>query len=178
MHATRHHARIHMASTTANPPADKPASSGKFKRIALITVIALGAAAAAAGGMYVFLSKEGVGHASAPAEPAPLAAPVFFPLDPLTVNLQSDDGAQHYLRVGLSLKLTDPKAQEQLTARMPEIRSRILLALSNKHPEDLATPDGKRSLAKELRELIEQPTQPGNQRAKVDDVLFTEFVVQ
>ncbi len=103
---------------------------------------------------------------------------MFFPLDPLTVNLQSDDGAQHYLRVGLSLKLTDPKAQEQLTARMPEIRSRILLALSNKHPEELATPDGKRSLATELRELIEQPTQPGNQRAKVDDVLFTEFVVQ
>jgi hypothetical protein len=30
-----------MASTTANPPADKPASSGKFKRIALIAVIAL-----------------------------------------------------------------------------------------------------------------------------------------
>ena len=67
------------------------------------------------------------------------------------MNLQSDDGAQHYLRVGLSLKLTDSKAQEQLTARMPEIRSRILLALSNKHPEELATPDGKRSLAKELR---------------------------
>ncbi|MGU7784025.1 flagellar basal body-associated protein FliL [Burkholderia sp. PU8-34] len=178
MHATRHHARIHMASTTANPPADKPASSGKLKRIALFAVIALGAAAAAAGGMYEFLSKQGVGHVAASSEPAPLAAPVFFPLEPLTVNLQSDDGIQHYLRVGLSLKLTDPKAQEQLTARMPEIRSRILLALSNKHPEELATPDGKRALADELKGLIEQPTQPGNQRAKVDDVLFTEFVVQ
>ncbi|AOI89881.1 flagellar basal body-associated protein FliL [Burkholderia pseudomultivorans] len=178
MHATRHHARIHMASTTANPPADKPASSGKFKRIALIAVIALGAAAAAAAGMYVFLNKQGASHAGAPAEPPPLAAPVFFPLDPLTVNLQSDDGVQHYLRVGLSLKLTDPKAQEQLTARMPEIRSRILLALSNKHPEEIATPDGKHALAQQLRDLIEQPTQPGNQRAKVDDVLFTEFVVQ
>ncbi|HDR8906273.1 TPA: flagellar basal body-associated protein FliL [Burkholderia multivorans] len=177
MHATSHHARIHMASTTANPPADKPASSGKFKRIALIAVIALGAAAAAAAGMYVFMGRQGAAHASA-AEPAPLAAPVFFPLDPLTVNLQSDDGVQHYLRVGLSLKLTDPKAQEQLTARMPEIRSRVLLALSNKHPEDIATPDGKQALAQQLRNLIEEPTQPGNQRTKVDDVLFTEFVVQ
>ncbi|AOJ91457.1 flagellar basal body-associated protein FliL [Burkholderia multivorans] len=176
MHATSHHARIHMASTTANPPADKPASSGKFKRIALIAVIALGAAAAAAAGMYVFMGRQGATHASA--EPAPLAAPVFFPLDPLTVNLQSDDGVQHYLRVGLSLKLTDPKAQEQLTARMPEIRSRVLLALSNKHPEDIATPDGKQALAQQLRNLIEEPTQPGNQRTKVDDVLFTEFVVQ
>ncbi len=167
-----------MATTTANPTADKPASSGKFKRIALIAAIAVGAAAAAAAGMYVFMSKADVGHPGTHAAPAPLAAPVFFPLDPLTVNLQSDDGVQHYLRVGLSLKLTDPKAQEQLTARMPEIRSRILLALSNKRPEELATPDGKRALAKELRELIGQPTQPGNERAKVDDVLFTEFVVQ
>jgi flagellar protein FliL len=178
MHATSHYARIHMASTTANSPADKPASSGKFKRIALIGVIALGAAAAAAGGMYVFLSKQGVGHAAASSEPPPLAAPVFFALDPMTVNLQSDDGAQHYLRVGLSLKLTDAKAQEQLTARMPEIRSRILLALSNKHPEELATPDGKHALSNELKSLIEEPLQPGNERARVDDVLFTEFVVQ
>ena len=166
-----------MATTTANP-ADKPASSGKTKRLALLAVIVLGVAAAAAAGMYVFLTRAGLGHAAAPSEPPPLAAPAFFALDPLTVNLQSDDGAQHYLRVSLSLKLTDPKAQEQLTARMPEIRSRVLLALSNKRPEELATPDCKRALAGELKGLIEQPTQPGNQRAQVDDVLFTEFVVQ
>ncbi|MGN4077510.1 flagellar basal body-associated FliL family protein, partial [Burkholderia gladioli] len=65
-----------------------------------------------------------------------------------------------------------------LTQHMPEIRSRILLALSNKHPEDLATLDGKRQLADELRTLIEQPTQPGNRSARVDAVLFTDFVVQ
>ncbi|WP_179403454.1 flagellar basal body-associated protein FliL [Burkholderia guangdongensis] len=168
-----------MASTTANPPADRPASSGKLKRIALIAVVALVAAGVAAGGMYFFLAKEGLGHASAaPAEPPPLSAPVFLALDPLTVNLQSDDGIQHYLRVVLSLKLTDPNAQARLTARMPEIRSRILLALSNKRPDDLATPDGKRALAGELKHLIEEPTQPGNQHARVDDVLFTDFVVQ
>ncbi|OXH84875.1 flagellar basal body-associated protein FliL, partial [Burkholderia multivorans] len=34
------------------------------------------------------------------------------------------------------------------------------------------------ALAQQLRNLIEEPTQPGNQRTKVDDVLFTEFVVQ
>lgn len=61
---------------------------------------------------------------------------------------------------------------------MPEIRSRILLALSNKQPEDLETVDGKRALAQELKLLVEQPTQPGNRSVKIDDVLFTEFVVQ
>ncbi len=166
-----------MATTTANQPADKPAPTGKLKRMALIVLVGLGAAAAAAGGMYVFLTKEGLHAPASVRAPAPLPVPTFFALEPLTVNLQSDDGL-HYLRVGLSLKLTDPKAQEHLTQHMPEIRSRILLALSNKHPEELATLDGKHALADELKTLIEQPTQPGNQSARVDDVLFTEFVVQ
>ncbi|AOP65392.1 flagellar basal body-associated protein FliL [Burkholderia mallei] len=153
-------------ATTANPTVDKPASSGKLKRLVLFLLIGIVAAAAAAGGTYFMLSKEGA-HSAAPSAPAPLA-----------VNLLSDDGIQHYLRVGLSLKLTDPKAQEYLTQHMPELRSRILLALSNKHPEQLATLEGKHALADELKTLIEQPTQPGNQSARVDDVLFTEFVVQ
>ncbi|AOJ00443.1 MULTISPECIES: flagellar basal body-associated protein FliL [Burkholderia] len=166
-----------MATTTANPTVDKPASSGKLKRLVLFLLIGLVAAAAAAGGTYFVLAKEGV-RGAAPSAPAPLAVPVFFALEPLTVNLQSDDGIQHYLRVGLSLKLTDAKAQEYLTQHMPELRSRILLALSNKHPEQLATLEGKRALADELKTLIEQPTQPGNRSARIDDVLFTEFVVQ
>jgi flagellar protein FliL len=166
-----------MATTTANPAADNPAPTGKFKRLALIVLVSLGAAAAAAGGMYVFMGKQGA-HPSAASAPAPLPVPTFFALEPLTVNLQSDDGMQHYLRVGLSLKLTDAKAQEHLTQHMPEIRSRILLALSAKHPEELATIDGKQALAAELKKLIEEPTQPGNQSARIDDVLFTEFVVQ
>jgi flagellar FliL protein len=103
---------------------------------------------------------------------------VFFALEPMTVNLQSDDGEQHYLRIGLTLKLNDQKTQDHLTAHMPEIRSRVLLALSNKHPEDLAPLEGKQALAKELAALIEKPTEPGSEPVHVDDVLFTEFVVQ
>ncbi|KVE35019.1 flagellar basal body-associated protein FliL [Burkholderia sp. TSV86] len=166
-----------MAITTANLSADKPASSGKLKRVALLMLIGFGAAAVAAAGTYFVLMDGGVRH-DRPGAPAPLAVPVFFALEPLTVNLQSDDGIQHYLRVGLSLKLTDPKAQEHLSRHMPELRSRILLALSNKRPDELATLAGKRALADELKTVIEQPTQPGNQSVHVDDVLFTEFVVQ
>jgi flagellar FliL protein len=167
-----------MASTTAAPqqPPATPAP-GKLKRIIVIATIAVIAALGAAAATYFFLLKDGLPH-GAPAKPAALPAPIFFALDPMTVNLQSDDGSMHYLRIGLSLKLTDPRTQEHLTQHMPEIRSRILLALSNKHPDDLATLDGKRALAGELKTLIEKPTDPGGEPASVDDVLFTEFVVQ
>lgn len=165
-----------MASTTATQQTvDVPAKGGKLKRIILIVSIALAAAAAAAGGMYFFLLKNGV--ASKPAPPPPPPPPVFFALEPMTVNLLSDDG-QHYLRVGLTLKLANEKTQEELQQHMPEIRSRILLALSNKHPEDLATLDGKHALAGELKTLVEKPTDAGEPPMHVEQVLFTEFVVQ
>jgi flagellar FliL protein len=170
-----------MASTTANQQVTvQPANPGPIKRILLIVLIALLAAAAAAAGTWFFMSRREAAPAPAQsgAAAAPLAVPVFFPLEPMTVNLQSDDGQQHYLRIGLTLKLNDPKVQQQLTDHMPEIRSRILLALSNKHPDDLAPLEGKRALAVELKTLIGQPTDKGAPPVNVEDVLFTEFVVQ
>jgi flagellar FliL protein len=164
-----------MATTTA-PQQAAPASPGPLKRIILIVLIALIAAGAAGAGVWFFMSKRAPA-AAAEAAPAPLAAPLFFPLESMTVNLQSDDGQQHFLRIGLTLKLGDAATQQELTDHMPEVRSHILLALSNKHPEDLAPLDGKRALAGELKTLIEQPSDRGAP-IHVQDVLFTEFVVQ
>jgi flagellar FliL protein len=149
-----------------------------MKRIILIAVIAIIAAGAAGAGVWFFMVKRAPAAASAEAAPAPAPAPIFFPLESMTVNLQSDDGQQHFLRIGLTLKLNDAKTQQELTEHMPEVRSRILLALSNKRPDDLAPLEGKHALAKELKALIEQPTDKGNPPVKVQDVLFTEFVVQ
>ncbi len=165
-----------MASTTATQQTVVvPAKSG-IKRILLIVLIAIFAAGASAGGVYFFLLKHGVTN-SKPAPPPPPPPPVFFALEPMTVNLLSDDG-QHYLRIGLSLKLTNEKVQEALQQHMPEIRSRILLALSNKHPDDLSTLDGKHALAQELKTLVEKPTDTSEPPVPVEAVLFTEFVVQ
>ncbi|WP_233865179.1 flagellar basal body-associated protein FliL [Paraburkholderia adhaesiva] len=168
-----------MATTTANqqPNSDK---SGQTKRLLVIVAIAILAAGAAAGGMWFFMQGRAAsapaGAAAAMAAPAP--APVYFALEPMTVNLQADDGETHYLRIGLTLKLPNQATQDLLQEHTPEIRSRVLLALSNKHPADLSTLDGKRALATELEVLIGQPTEPRGMPLRVDDVLFTEFVVQ
>jgi flagellar FliL protein len=163
-------------ATSPAPQQTAPASPGPMKRIILIVLIAIIAAGAAGAGVWFFMSKRPPSASAAEAPPPP--APLFFPLESMTVNLQSDDGQQHFLRIGLTLKLTDPKVQQELTDHMPELRSRILLALSNHHPDDLAPLEGKRALATELKTLIEQPTDKGAPPAHVDEVLFTEFVVQ
>jgi flagellar protein FliL len=171
-----------MATTTANQQAaPQSAKPGPLKRILLIVLIAILAAGAAGGGVWFFMSRHAgsaPAAASAPPPLTPTAVPVYYALEPMTVNLQSDDGETHYLRIGLTLKLDSQATQDALVARMPEIRSRLLLALSNKHPSDLAPLDGKRALAAELAALISQPSDPRGTPAKVEDVLFTEFVVQ
>ncbi|MFP6557586.1 flagellar basal body-associated protein FliL [Paraburkholderia sp. B3] len=168
-----------MATTTANQQAaPQSAKPGPMKRLIVIALIALLAAGAAAGATWFVMQRhEASAPAATPSAPVP-AVPVYFALDPMTVNLQSDDGETHYLRIGLTLKLDTLATQDALRDRMPEIRSRVLLALSNKHPEDLATLDGKHALAAELAALIAQPTEPHGTPAHVEDVLFTEFVVQ
>ncbi|WP_244814907.1 flagellar basal body-associated protein FliL [Caballeronia sp. Lep1P3] len=163
-----------MATTTANQQPIVPAKNGKLKRILIIAIGATALLGAGAGTAYFVIGKTGHGAA----KPVPVPPPVFFPLDSLTVNLQADDGIMHYLRVGLTLKLKNEKAQAALTERMPEIRSRVLLLLSAKHPEELATIDGKRKLASELRTAVETAGSTVDQPAHVDEVLFTEFVVQ
>lgn len=159
------------AATTSEKP-------GQMKRILLIVAIAILAAGAAAGAMWFVMQGRLASAPAAAAAAAPSPVPVYFALDPMTVNLQSDDGESHYLRIGLTLKLDSQAAQDSLQAHTPEIRSRVLLALSNKHPSDLATLEGKRALATELEALISQPTDPRGYPVRVDDVLFTEFVVQ
>jgi flagellar protein FliL len=167
-----------MATTTANQQAaPQSAKPGPMKRLLVIAVIAILAAGAAAGATWFVMQRHASSEPAAPTAPVP-AVPVYFALEPMTVNLQSDDGETHYLRIGLTLKLDTLKTQDELRDRMPEIRSRVLLALSNKHPEDLATLDGKHALATELATLIAQPTEPHGTPARVEDVLFTEFVVQ
>lgn len=168
-----------MATPTAQPlSADVPAKPGKFKRLILIALIVIIAALAAAGGTWFFLSRHQAAPAAA-AKAAPAPKPVlFFALEPMTVNLLSDDGDAHYLRIGLTLKLEDQATQDYLTQHMPEIRSRVLLALSAKHPADLEPLDGKRALAAELAKLIGQPSEPRDKPLRIDDVLFTDFVIQ
>jgi flagellar protein FliL len=163
-----------MATTTANQQPIVPAKSGKLKLILIIAIGAILLLGAGAGGAYFMFGKNA---AHGPAKPAPVPPPVFFPLESMTVNLQSDDG-MHYLRVGLTLKLPDEKTQAALTERMPEVRSRVLLLLSNKHPDQIGSLEGKRALAGELRTAVEMTAGTTEQPVHVEDVLFTEFVIQ
>lgn len=161
-----------MATTTTGAAAATP-PAGKSKLV-IILIAALLIVSIAGGAGFYFLYKRG----NHPAAPAPIPAPVFYPLEPFTVNLLSDADDGRYLHLGLTLRLPNEKAKEMLIEHLPELRSRILLLLTSKRPADLATLDGKQHLAAEIRSVAEKPFNAEDRGRKVNEILFTEFVVQ
>ncbi len=71
------------------------------------------------------------------------------------VNLAGE--VQHYLQVGIDLKIADDHVKDQIKAHLPEIRNGVLLLLSSKQIDELATLEGKNRLRAEIREAVNQP---------------------
>ncbi len=152
----------------AAPPAANPK-----KKLMLIVIVALVLAAAGGGAAWFFLQGKGGDHKEA-AKAEEHKPPIFTTLDQFTVNLQGDN---RYLQVGIDLKVVDNKVIDQINLHKPEIKNGVLLLLSSKNAEELATLEGKQKLANELTETVNRPLGlPAGQG--VVGVFFTTFVIQ
>ena len=80
---------------------------------------------------------------------------MFVTLEPFVVNLAGD--VQHYLQVGIDLRIVDDHVNDQIKLHLPEIRNAVLLLLSSKSVEDLSSMEQKNRLRDELREAINKP---------------------
>ena len=94
-------------------------------------------------------------------------------LDPFIVNLADAQG-QRYLKAVIQLETDNPAADSEITGRLPQIRDEILMILSNKTFDDIATVAGKRMLKREIVSSVNRYLTSG----QVTQVYFTEFVVQ
>lgn len=151
--------------------------------VALLLVVALGVSAA---NIYLLWdqrgnpaqaqepqgAEDGTGHAT------PASAPVFVKIAPFTVNLQSDQFDDRLLYVGLTLRVADAGTQTRLEELMPLLRSRLLLLLSEQKDAELVAPGGKQALASQILALFDQPLTQPQAPLPVEEVLFTEFIVQ
>ncbi|MBD3895223.1 flagellar basal body-associated protein FliL [Halomonas sp. ML-15] len=105
-------------------------------------------------------------------------APIFVDINPFTVNLQSRHYDQRLLYVGLSLRVGNETTRELIEEHMPQVRSRLLMLLSSQQAEELTSPEGKQQLSAEILALFDQPLTDPQPSLMVNDVLYTEFIVQ
>ena len=179
------------ASPAAAPlPTSKPKGKRKLLIIAVLSVIVLAGGGAAAYWMWAGsraasdadATAEGAGESDAAGEATAKvkskvpedAGLVEFP--GFLVNL-ADEGGQAYLRTTLSL-LVASEAEAKALATKPALksllRSSILEVLAQQTGGVLVTPKGK----EDLKRAIVAKVDALGLEVKVQDVLFSDFVVQ
>ena len=162
----------------AAPEHSAAAPAGKSKKkLIIIIVAAIVVLGLVGGGAAFFLSKKGAPSKEKEHKSEPAKAAVFLPLDPFTVNLQSD-GNDKYLQITMTLAVESEEQVSLIKANMPQVRSRLLLLLSSKEAADIISNEGKEKLVEEILDRINQPFVAKGEPQKVNGVYFTSFVVQ
>lgn len=165
-----------MAKPAESVEADEAAEGAPPKKSKKKLFVILGALVLLLGGGGAaawYFTRGGDSHKEAKAEPA--KPPVYLPLETFTVNLVDGD---QYLQTDITLQVKDEAQVEAIKQHMPRVRSRLLTLLSGKHADQLVTAADKAKLAAEVKAQINQPFNAKGEPQKVDDVLFTTFVIQ
>lgn len=158
--------------------AEKPKS-----KMLLIIIIAL-VVLLAGGGVAAFFilsggdkddKKEGEGDAEV--EVQHTAAIYFDFKPPFIVNYQWN-GRQRYVQISLSVMTRNQAAVDAIQKHMPLIRNNLVMVFSSQDFDMLRTPEGKEAVRKAALEeiqkiLTEETGEPG-----IEQVLFTNFVMQ
>jgi flagellar FliL protein len=165
------------APAKAAPEGGEAAPAKSKKKLIIIIVAAVLVLAGVGGGAAFFLSKKNSASKEKEHKAEPAKAPVFLPMEPFTVNLQSE-GGDKYLQATMTLEVENEEQATLIKANMPQVRSRLLLLLSSKEAADILTNEGKEKLVEEIIEKVSQPFTPKGEPQKVSGVYFTSFVVQ
>ncbi|SDL73260.1 flagellar FliL protein [Franzmannia pantelleriensis] len=143
----------------------------------LIILFSMGSSAAM---YYMMDNRDGseTDNVQAAVEDPRAPAPIFVDINPFTVNLQSRHYDQRLLYIGLSLRVGNETTRELIEEHMPQVRSRLLMLLTSQQAEALTSPEGKQQLSAEILALFDQPLTDPQPSLMVNDVLYTEFIVQ
>ncbi len=161
---------------------DKP-SSGKLKLIILIVVALLLAVGISVGATLFFLGKNDDAADSASEETAEQAAPVkqaaiYESIAPAFVVNFKYQGRQRYMQVSVALMARNQTELDALKVHLPLVRNRLVMLFSGQDFESLMTPVGKEMLRQQATAAVQELAQKETGKTVVEQVLFTNIVLQ
>ncbi|WP_455385728.1 flagellar basal body-associated FliL family protein [Acidihalobacter prosperus] len=161
---------------------EQPQKGGsKLKMIIIIAVVVVLLLVAGIGATLFFtgaFSKKGGTGANAAHAVETKHPPIYFSIQPaMVVNFQNPTQAR-YLQVAIDVMARDPKVIEEVKTNMPAIRNRLIILLSAQHYDEISTPDGKQKLRKEVLDSINAVLKESGASGKIEQVYFTNFVMQ
>ena len=118
-------------------------------------------------------SKEAGGKGAAGQADASRTVFKPVPLPSLVVNLADPQGSR-YLKISMQVEVNSPDAVQEIDAQGARIRDALILLLSSKKVQDLASPEGKILLKNEVAARLNQVL--GTPR--IVRIYYTEFEIQ
>lgn len=98
----------------------------------------------------------------------------FYTLPDLIVNIQTADGRPTFLKLRLTLEMSDPYLASTLQAEYPRLQDMFQGFLRELRPEDLHGSAGSHQLRQEILRRVNLIAAPGH----IDAVLIEEMLVQ
>lgn len=157
----------------------KAEKGGNLKRNLLITLLLLlGMGAAAAAWLYfgqqgIEIVKEDI-KKEVKHEPVPL----YYTFDPAFVVNFTDNDHIRYLQVNIEIMTYEDSVLEVVDKYQPLIRNNLIMLLSNLTFNDITTASGKRKIREEALAEIQNIVKEKTGNNGVEDLYFTNFVMQ
>ena len=156
-------------------------NASKGSNTGLLVIFALIALAGAGFGGYSWWSshQESTTAGTTDEKRANMPEPIFMGIEPFTVNLPGmNNGRDRVLYIDMTLRLANERSRKQLHEYLPEVRSRLLLLLSQQSPQTRSTHDGKLQLMKAVKTTLAPTVVQGQPDQEISDVLFTTFILR
>lgn len=103
--------------------------------------------------------------------------PTYIELKPFTVNLDPQDPVG-FLQVQIQVLTYYSEVSSEIEKHKPLIRNNLTLLFGQQKSADLRSPEGKQLLQKKVHESIQQIINKYGSSGEVDNVFFTNFVMQ
>lgn len=154
--------------------AEEPKKSKLPLIIGAVVVVLIAAGA----GMY-FMGMFGGGDAAG-ADPVPeqMTAATYYPLEPKFIVNYNVNGVQRYMQLSLSVKTYDEGVLSALDIHKPSIRNKLLMLFSRQKFSELQTDEGRQLLRELALSAIQEVLQAEIGQPGVDEVYFTNLVMQ
>lgn len=157
---------------------DKP---GRMKPVLVVVAIVLLAMTLSVVATWLLLKDDEDDQAEVqpPAGAESARRPALYePLTPAFVVNYDHKGRQRYLQVSMALMGRDPEAMNALKHHAPMLRNRLVLLLGRQDFEVLSTSAGKELLRQQVTADVQELAQKEVGAVAVEQVLFTNFVLQ
>jgi len=103
--------------------------------------------------------------------------PVYIGLKPFTFNLAPADPVG-FLQLEIQVLTYADEVSSDLETHRPLIRNNLTLLFGQQKSIDLRSPEGKQGLQKKVHESVQQVINKYGTGGEVDNIFFTNFVMQ